>query len=259
MRRNLRIFTFLFVFFIVVAVGSLMLLNGDTSVFNRNRDTIGAQTAVLTQTVIGEEPSDAASVEESIIEPEPEPIPEPEPEPEPIPEPEPEPEPVPEPEPEPEYEMRYFTYTVTTRETILRLRELPSTDAKILKKLERGSSGYILEPANDWSRIVTQDGMMGFSSSQYLTIDEISKEDFPVEYLDLVKAPTELLASEIFEANDDKSTAINSVSTEASSVDAAATTATTVTDGSEATTVTDSAASTAATLDAAAGASTTTP
>ncbi len=55
MRRNLRIFTFLFVFFIVVAVGSLMLLNGDTSVFNRNRDTIGAQTAVLTQTVIGED------------------------------------------------------------------------------------------------------------------------------------------------------------------------------------------------------------
>ena len=55
MKRNNRIFIALFAFFIVVAIGALLMLDGKGSVFNRGRDSLGATPSVMSQTVIGDE------------------------------------------------------------------------------------------------------------------------------------------------------------------------------------------------------------
>ena len=219
MRRNLRIFTFLFIFFIVVAVGSLVVLNGHGSVFNRTRDSLGAQTAVLTQTVIGEE---------NTQEPEEAPEPEPETEPEPVPEQtEPESaaeiidsepvveetesdvveiEPVIE-ETEPEAEetepveepqseeasqedtgVRYYTYTINTSVHSLRLRQDPNMDSRILVYMARGSKGYVLKMDSSWTKVHTENGMEGYCSTEYLDIKEVSREDFPEDIRDRVES-----------------------------------------------------------------------
>ena len=127
MKRNTPIFIALAVFFIIVAVGALALLARDGSVFNRSHADYGTEPAVLTQTVIGEEPQETVP---AVIEPELEPEPEIEPaeEVEAV-------EEVEEPEPEPVYEIRYFTLETNNSTTILRLREAPSEDAEIIKKM----------------------------------------------------------------------------------------------------------------------------
>ncbi len=215
MRNNLKYFTFLFIFFIVVALGSLFVLSGTNSVFDRSVNTFGAEEAVLNNMVIGTEVTEDNVLEEAIedaaseiqidadselIQEETEPeafVAEPE---EVITEPE-ETETVTEPEvvePEtttPEPAIRYYTYKVSTESNILRLRETPSTDAKILAKLSRQYTGYILQPGNTWCKVYTQSGKTGYVSTEYLVVTEVTQEDFPADIQSIVEAPTEELTS----------------------------------------------------------------
>ncbi len=190
MKRDSRIFLFLFAFFIIVAACALFLLKDVSSVFNRSKDSYGAETAVLTQNIVGEE-------QETVAEPEPEPEPEAETvtEAEPEPEPEPAPEPEPEPEPESQPEIRYFTYTINTSRLNLRLREEPSTNAKILDSLKKKSTGYIIKPGNEWCKVVTDKGKEGYVSTEYLEIMEVTKEAFPEDAASKVEASDEELSA----------------------------------------------------------------
>ena len=192
MRDNQRIFIVLFTFFTVVALGSLLLLSAGGSVFNRNRDSFGAQPAVLDNTtIIADEAATVASSEE--VAPEPEPVPEPEPEPEPVVQ-----EPVKEEPVEEPAKIRYFTFTVSTRSTVLNVRENPGMDATILKKLPKSAKGYILKPGAEWSLVRSEKGTEGYCSNEYMEITEVTAEDFPEDLRERVEAPEEELPSDIF-------------------------------------------------------------
>ena len=52
MRENQRIFVFLMTFFTVIALGSLLFLSQTGSAFNRTNKSLGAETAVLKQSII---------------------------------------------------------------------------------------------------------------------------------------------------------------------------------------------------------------
>jgi uncharacterized protein YgiM (DUF1202 family) len=213
MKNNQRIFIFLFTFFIVVAVGSLIFLGGVGSAFNKSRDSLGAGTAALSQTITGgtqEKPAEpetkepefeevkteAPVAEEPAVE---EPVAE-----EPVAEEEPvveepvaeEPaveEPVQEEPEEAETELRYFTFKIATRAQSLRVREEPSDNGKIVTKLTKNTTGYVIKPGTKWSRIVTNGGTDGYCFTKYLEITEVTKEDFPEEFANIVEAPDEEL------------------------------------------------------------------
>ena len=195
MRRNQGIFVFLFIFFIVIAAGAIFILDDRGSVFNRNANSMGAQVAVLNETIAGT-PEDAAEVNAAVAslekkEEEAEEVPsEPAKE-----EPEEEPaEEVEEVEEEPEEEapeLRYFTFTVSTEAHNLRLREEASGDSRIITKFRKGTTGYILKPGKDWCRVYTQTDDEGYFYTGYLILQEVTKEDFPEDLQDKVELPEE--------------------------------------------------------------------
>ncbi len=192
MKQNQRIFIFLFTFFIVVAVGSIIFLNGKGSAFNRSRTSLGAVTAALSQTIIGDKKSETEVVETV-------PLPAPQ-EPEvtaPVAEEPTAEEPVAE---EPadtsaEEGLRYFTFRTATQITILRMRKEPSEDAEIIHKLERNSTGYVVKPGNEWCRVATVSGSVGYCATEYLELKEVSADDFPKKFASMVEAPDEELSS----------------------------------------------------------------
>ncbi len=193
MKDNQRIFIFLFAFFAVVALGSLVFLGTTGSVFDRTRESAGATTAVMSQTIVPDEASSEESVEEVVEEPV---VEEPKEEPvveEPVVEEPVVEEPVEEPVVEEESPLKYYTFKTNTKSTILRLREQPSQDSAILKKLKMQTPGYVLKPGNVWCKVVTETGETGYCATQYLVLTEVTKEEFPQEYVDMVEAPDEEL------------------------------------------------------------------
>lgn len=195
MRENQRIFVFLMTFFTVIALGSLLFLSQTGSAFNRTNKSLGAETAVLKQSIINKhetvteevapEPAaeppvvedTMASIAEASVEPEPEVVQEPEP------------------EPEPEPQIRYFSYKVDTTVTILRLRESPSEFSEVIAKLAKGSTGYVLQPGNQWCRVVSSKGNTGYCSTDYLILTEMTKEEFPEKYREAVDVPEDSLSA----------------------------------------------------------------
>ena len=186
MKRNSRIFIALFAFFIIVAIGALLMLNGSGSVFSRDAKTIGAETAAMSQTVVGDEPVEEVVLEDEVKEPEETPEVE-----------EVKEEETKEPEAEaveaaePEREKRYITFKTTNSYTVLRLREGPSEDAKILHKMPYKTPGYILKPGNVWCKVALETGAIGYFATEYLGMTEVTLEDYPVQYRDMVEAPDE--------------------------------------------------------------------
>ncbi len=99
---------------------------------------------------------------------------------------EPEPEPIvsePEPAPEPESEPadtqpeHYYAFTTVTPVRKLHVRTAPSLDAKIIARLPKGTTGFILEPGEKWSKVQTPD-VTGYCYNKYLEIREIPKEEY---------------------------------------------------------------------------------
>ena len=198
MRNNQRIFIFLFTFFIVVALGSLIFLGGRGSAFDKTRESLGSGTAALSQTITGlfggEDEDNTAEVTAPVIEQaeKEEPV---------IQEPAVEETPVEEPvEEEPaeaadSFEIRYFTFVTDTHGTNLHIRQDPSESAMIISRLKDGSHGFVLKPGNDWCRIVIMDGTEGYCATEYLKLTEVTKDEFYDKYVDKVEAPEEELSS----------------------------------------------------------------
>lgn len=203
MKHTTRLFMALFVFFIVVAIGALGMLSGTGSVFNRTHKTPGSETAVMSQTIIGDDAVSALSVPDDFDESEVE---------------EEKPESPKETEDSLEEvatgtgegedsgvndaaatseesirEKRYFTFITGTKYNVLRLREGPSEEAEILHKLNKNTPGYVLQPGNTWSKVVTVNGSIGYCATEYLNMTEVTAEEFPQEYLGMVEAPEEEL------------------------------------------------------------------
>ncbi len=207
MRVNQKVFIFLLAFFVIVAFGSLLFLDGSGSVFDRTKDSVGAETAVLSQTIIGEE--DSSDLNESvakIAEESKEVVEEPEIAEEPVveepvveepvvEEPAVEEEAVQEEPVEEEPSLRYFTFETNTQTANLRLREKPLLDSTVVSKLKKGSKGYVLKPGNQWCKVVTEYGLEGYCSTEYLILTEVTAEDFPEEHVEKVEPADEELGA----------------------------------------------------------------
>lgn len=200
MKSNQTIFVFLIAFFLVIGLGSLLLFGSGGSLINRNSDSFGATTAALSETIIAnsttsvdfetpveqaiiEDITDIAGVDEEKAEEIVENL---------------EGEVTTEEKKEvetsaPAYETRYFMYTITTERHALRLRQFPSENARILKKLNKNTSGYVIKPGNEWCKVITVGGLEGYLSTEYLTLEEMTEQDFPVDFVSKVQAPDEEL------------------------------------------------------------------
>ena len=211
MRRVSRIFFALFLFFVIVAAGALLMLDSSGSVF-KNRSGflfLKREKAVLEDTVVGEKPDGLAPLPGPVEEPEEE-IKEPEPE-EVIAETEEEPaedlfaddteeeieEPA-EPEEDKIYPIRYYTFVSINKDTVLNLRTEPDIEANIKGKLARGTKGWVLKPGNTWCYVKTTAGSVGWCSTEFLEFSEHSKKAFTNYYAQQVEPPTEELSS-VFE------------------------------------------------------------
>lgn len=217
MRNNQRIFIVLFTFFTVVALGSLIILNTSGSVFNRNRNSLGAKPAVLDNStiiasdssseavsevpepvaeasveatteevpVVEEAPVEEASTEEISVEETPV-------------EETPVVEETPAEETPAEEEIKYYKFTVSTKSTALNVRKEASMTSQILFKIPQTTPGYILIPGSEWSYIRTEDGITGYCHNDYLVVTKVTAEDFPEDIRGSVEAPTEELPADIF-------------------------------------------------------------
>jgi uncharacterized protein YgiM (DUF1202 family) len=101
---------------------------------------------------------------------------------------------------QPAAEIKYYTYKIATGGAPLRLRDEANLDANIIAKINTGSHGSILKPGNVWCKVYTASGKTGYLATEYLIINEVTKEDFPEEIQDQVEAPDETLGS-AFEGN----------------------------------------------------------
>lgn len=182
------------------------MLNPSESVFNKNAKTIGAQTAVMSKTVVGDEPTEELVVPDTIDEI-----------------------PVAEEVVEETASVnidesaldnsqdegagagsgegggdgaenvpaeRYFTFTTSTTRTVLNFRKEPSETAKILWKLKPGTFGYVLLVGDEWSRVALENGAIGYCATEYLEMTEVTRSDFPEEYAALVGVPDENLTTD---------------------------------------------------------------
>ena len=80
-----------------------------------------------------------------------------------------------------EPEKMFFKFMVTTRVHNLRIREAGSLTAKVIGKMPKGVTGYILEVGDEWS-LVKYDDIIGYSNNKYLDIVQIAKEDLPEDF-----------------------------------------------------------------------------
>ena len=78
----------------------------------------------------------------------------------------------PEPAPEPLY-----TFVTNNVETHLNMRDGPDLTDTIIHKLKPGSKGVVLELGDGWSH-VTSDGYTGYCSNDYLTMKEVTQEEY---------------------------------------------------------------------------------
>lgn len=72
----------------------------------------------------------------------------------------------------------YYRFTTTNRLTGLNVRLSPNLEATVIGRLSPGSTGYILEKGESWSKIKT-DTLEGYASNEYLNLEEISKDEHP--------------------------------------------------------------------------------
>lgn len=200
MKRNSIIFIVLFVFFIVVAVGALLMLDPSHSVLSKDARSLGAQTAVMSKTVVGEEPTGDVLVPDTISETATEEVS------------------VEEVVEEATTEAtevadtgdasgagaegtgaeaipveRYFTFKTSTTRTVLNFRKEPSENAKVLWKLAPGTFGYILLPGNEWCKVALENGEIGYCATEYLDMTEVTRADFPEEFAAMVEISEEKL------------------------------------------------------------------
>lgn len=190
MKKNQNYLIFMIVFYVLVAFFAFAFLSRDLSVFNRkySDEVIEAQN---TETVVGRVEKAEESTTEATAEVETKteieevvaaieatsgaPA-----------ETEAEPEKEPEPESATEAEIVYYSYVTNNTESNLRVREEPSLNAKVLKRLYPGSKGYVLEKDDEWCKVVASGDTIGYCSTEFLDLEEIAKEDFPAEYVELV-------------------------------------------------------------------------
>lgn len=76
----------------------------------------------------------------------------------------------------------YYSYTVNSGVSSVRVRKTANRSSKIIGHVNGGETGYVIEKGDIRSKIVTKDGTVGYIYNEYITISEISKKDVPKKY-----------------------------------------------------------------------------
>ena len=191
-RAAKRILTIVMVFYVLVSVlaiailnlsGSIFAVRGEANLVDYFTDLFGSDEEVIEESFEEADPEtklqglEALDNKEEAPEPEPEPEPEPVSEPEPEPEPEPEEEPSEEPSSEPEPEEHYYSFKTNNTDTILRMREEPGEDARVIYEIRPGSTGYVIDLGDEWSKVSIR-GHEGYCANEFLTMTEISEDEY---------------------------------------------------------------------------------
>ena len=75
--------------------------------------------------------------------------------------------------------VHYYAFTTLNKVTGLHVRKTPGMDGEIITLLPPGTTGFVLERGEAWSKIQTPE-VTGYSSNQYLDFEEVAKEDYLV-------------------------------------------------------------------------------
>ena len=79
-------------------------------------------------------------------------------------------------------ETHYYAFTTVTKINNLHVRTGPSLDAEIIGKLPKGTTGFILERGESWSKVQVQEPqeLTGYCFNGYLDMQEVPKEEYLV-------------------------------------------------------------------------------
>ncbi|MBQ7584246.1 MAG: SH3 domain-containing protein [Lachnospiraceae bacterium] len=88
-----------------------------------------------------------------------------------------EPEPEEEPAEEEAEEEHYYSFKTNNTDTILRMREEPGEDGRVIYELKPGSSGYVTELGDEWSKVSAY-GHEGYCANEFLTMTEITESEY---------------------------------------------------------------------------------
>ncbi|MBO5552225.1 MAG: SH3 domain-containing protein [Lachnospiraceae bacterium] len=77
-------------------------------------------------------------------------------------------------------EKHYYSFISNNETTDLRMREEANENSKIVYRLKPGTTGYVVYLGDEWSWVYA-DGYEGYCANEYLTLKEISEEDYPEE------------------------------------------------------------------------------
>lgn len=85
--------------------------------------------------------------------------------------------------------MKFYRFVTSNRVQRLHVRKEPGMSGLILSRVYPGTPGYVLLKGLNWSYLVTGEkgDIRGFSFNYYLDLEEITKEEFPEEYLEEAK------------------------------------------------------------------------
>lgn len=81
-----------------------------------------------------------------------------------------------------EEKQSYYRFTVAALKSFLNCRATPDKKGKVVGRLKSGAQGYVLETGDDWI-LITTGKVTGYVSGEYIELEEISKEEFPKDYL----------------------------------------------------------------------------
>ena len=91
-------------------------------------------------------------------------------------------------EEEPVEEEHYYSFRTNNTDSILRMREGPGEEYRVIYELKPGSTGYVKELGDEWSKVIAS-GVEGYCSNEYLTMTEIA-EDAYNELVELAESST---------------------------------------------------------------------
>ena len=80
-------------------------------------------------------------------------------------------------EEEPVEAKHYYSFKTNNTDSILRMREGPGEEYRVIYELKPGSTGYVEELGDEWSKVIAS-GVEGYCSNEYLTMTEITEDAY---------------------------------------------------------------------------------
>ncbi len=89
---------------------------------------------------------------------------------------------------------KYYTFVSNNTSTTLNMRKEPDIDSTVVYRIDPGSKGLIIELMDEWSKVEIN-GNTGYCANEFLTMKEVTKEDYE-EFQEEMKKAVEKRAEE---------------------------------------------------------------